>query len=136
MTETLVGMDAQVPGPEPGDVELSAARELVRQAQAAGLSLTGPDGLLKQLTKSVIEAALDEEMSAHLGYDKHAVEGRNRGNSRNGTRAKTVLSDAAGEVGIEVPRDRTARSLRRSWRSGNGGCPAWTRWCCRCTPRG
>ena len=63
MTETLVGMDAQVPGPEPGDAELSAARELVRQAQAAGLSLTGPDGLLKQLTKSVIEAALDEEMS-------------------------------------------------------------------------
>ncbi len=106
MTETLVGMDAQVPGSEPGDVELSAARELVRQAQAAGLSLTGPDGLLKQLTKSVIEAALDEEMSAHLGYDKHAVEGRNRGNSRNGTRAKTVLTGAAGEVGIEVPRDR------------------------------
>jgi putative transposase len=62
--------------------------------------------LLKQLTKSVVEAALDEEMSDHLRYDKHAVEGRNRGNSRNGTRAKTVLSDAAGEVGIDVPRDR------------------------------
>jgi hypothetical protein len=46
MTETLVGMDAQVPGPDPGDAELSAARELVRQAQAAGLSLTGPGGLL------------------------------------------------------------------------------------------
>jgi hypothetical protein len=45
MTETLVGMDAQVPGPDPGDAELSAARELVRQAQAAGLSLTGPGGL-------------------------------------------------------------------------------------------
>jgi putative transposase len=68
--------------------------------------LTGPGGLLKQLTKSVIEAALDEEMSDHLGYDKHAVEGRNRGNSRNGTRAKTLLPDAAGEVGIDVPRDR------------------------------
>lgn len=45
-------------------------------------------------------------MSEHLGYDKHAVEGRNRGNSRNGTRAKTVLTDAVGEVGIDVPRDR------------------------------
>jgi transposase-like protein len=94
------------PGPDPGGLELAAARELVRQAQAAGLSLTGPDGLLKQLTKSVIEAALDEEMSEHLGYDKHAAEGRNRGNSRNGIRSKTVLTDTAGEVGIDVPRDR------------------------------
>ena len=44
-------------------------------------------------------------MSEHLGYDKHAVEGRNRGNSRNGTRAKTVLTDI-GPVDIDVPRDR------------------------------
>jgi transposase-like protein len=49
---------------------------------------------------------LDEEMSEHLGYDKHAVEGRNGGNSRNGTRAKTVLTEAVGEVRVEVPRDR------------------------------
>ena len=107
MTDTLVGMEPRTgPGPDPGGLELAAARELVRQAQAAGLSLTGPDGLLKQLTKSVIEAALDEELSEHLGYDKHAAVGRNRGNSRNGTRSKTVLTDTAGEVGIEVPRDR------------------------------
>ena len=71
-----------------------------------GVALTGPDGLLKALTKTVIETALDEEMSEHLGYDKHDPAGRNRGNSRNGTRAKTVLTDAAGEVEIEVPRDR------------------------------
>ena len=45
-------------------------------------------------------------MSEHLGYDKHAVEGRNGGNSRNGKRTKTVLTDAAGPVQIEVPRDR------------------------------
>ena len=45
-------------------------------------------------------------MSEHLGYDKHDPAGRNRGNSRNGTRAKTVLTDAAGDVEIEVPRDR------------------------------
>src|SRR3954468_23355685 len=42
----------------------------------------------------------------HLGYDRHAVEGRNRGDSRNGKRSKTVLTDSAGEVDIEVPRDR------------------------------
>jgi transposase-like protein len=85
---------------------LEAARELVRQARDRGVALTGPDGLLKALTKTVIETALDEEMSEHLGYDKHAPEGRNRGNSRNGKRTKTVLTDACGEVDIDVPRDR------------------------------
>jgi transposase-like protein len=85
---------------------LEAARELVRQARDRGVALTGPDGLLKALTKTVIEIALDEEMSEHLGYDKHAPEGRNRGNSRNGKRSKTVLTDACGEVDIDVPRDR------------------------------
>ena len=55
--------------------------------------MTGPDGLLKALTKTVIETALDEEMAEHLGYDKHEPVGRNRGNSRNGKRAKTVLTD-------------------------------------------
>jgi len=68
--------------------------------------LTGPDGLLKALTKTVLQAALDEEMAEHLGYDKHAAEGRNLGNSRNGKRGKTVLTDSCGEVEIEVPRDR------------------------------
>jgi putative transposase len=67
--------------------------------------LTGPGGLLKALNKTVIETALEEEMAEHLGYDKHDAVGRNRGNSRNGKRAKTVLTDA-GEVDIDVPRDR------------------------------
>ena len=70
------------------------------------MALTGPGGLLKSVTKLVIETALEEEMSEHLGYDKHAMEGRNRGNSRNGKRSKTVLTDAAGAVEIDVPRDR------------------------------
>ncbi len=70
------------------------------------MALTGPAGLLKAMTKTVIETALDEEMSEHLGYDRHAVEGRGSGNSRNGTRAKTVLTDACGAIEIEVPRDR------------------------------
>jgi len=88
------------------DQELELARELVRQARASGMALTGPGGLLKSVTKLVIETALEEEMSEHLGYDKHAMEGRNRGNSRNGKRSKTVLTDAAGAVEIDVPRDR------------------------------
>ena len=81
-------------------------RELVKAARARGEELTGPDGLLKAITKQVIEAALEEEMTEHVGYDKHAAEGRNGANSRNGTRAKTVLTDNAGPVDIEVPRDR------------------------------
>ena len=67
----------------------------MRQARARGTALTGPDGLLNQLTKTVVETALEVEMSEHLGYDKHDPVGRNRGNSRNGNRAKTVLTENA-----------------------------------------
>jgi transposase-like protein len=62
--------------------------------------------LLKALTKTVIETALDEEMSEHLGYDKHEPVGRNWGNSRNGKRSKTLLTDSSGDVEIDMPRDR------------------------------
>jgi transposase-like protein len=81
------------------------AEQLVEQAKTDGVDLVGPGGLLSDLTKTVLETALEVEMSEHLGYDKHAVEGRNNGNSRNGTRSKTVLTEA-GPVTIEVPRDR------------------------------
>jgi len=87
--------------------EETAARELVRLAREQGLSLTGPDGLLKQFTKSVLETALNEEMTEHLGHAKHQARGeRESTNIRNGTRPKTVLSEATGQVAIEVPRDR------------------------------
>ncbi len=60
--------------------------------------------MLKQLTKMVLETALDEELTEHLGHARHApAEG---GNVRNGTRPKTVLTEASGHVEIEVPRDR------------------------------
>lgn len=61
--------------------EAKAAAELVRAAKEQGLSLTGPDGLLKQLTKSVLEAALNEEMTEQLGYEKHDTPGRARATS-------------------------------------------------------
>ncbi len=60
-------------------------RGLVRKAREQGVAVTGPGGLLKALTKTVIETALEEEMVDHLGYDKHDPAGRNRANSRNGT---------------------------------------------------
>jgi putative transposase len=110
MTETLAGVGslekAATKAVTPQEVEQAAVRELVKAARARGDQLTGPDGLLKSITKQVIESALEEEMSEHVGYDKHAVEGRNGGNSRNGARSKTVLTDNAGPVEVEVPRDR------------------------------
>ena len=92
--------------PSEESAEQQAATELVRLAKEQGLSLTGPDGLLKQLTKTVLEAALHEEMTEHLGYEKHDPAGAGTGNIRNGTRSKTVLTEASGHVGIDVPRDR------------------------------
>ena len=86
--------------------EQQAAVELVRLAKEQGLSLTGPDGLLKQLTKSVIETALGEEMTEHLGYEKHDPAGIGSDNIRNGSRSKTVLPGNTGPVEIDVPRDR------------------------------
>ena len=81
------------------------AEELVERSRDEGVDLVGPGGLLTGLTKNVLEAGLEAEMSEHLGHDKHDPAGRNSGNSRNGTRAKTVLTDV-GPVHIEVPRDR------------------------------
>ena len=105
MTATLDDVAPRKKRPEPS-AEEQAAAELVRLAREQGLSLTGPDGLLKQLTKTVLETALDEEMTGHLGYEKRDPAGAGTGNIRNGTRAKTVLTDNAGPVQIDVPRDR------------------------------
>ena len=91
---------------KPGEAERAAVRELVKAARARGEDLTGPDGLLKSITKTVLESALEEEMTEHLGHEKHGSPVEGGGNIRNGTRPKTVLTDAAGEVTIEVPRDR------------------------------
>ena len=88
---TQEGVDAELVG------------QLVEQARAAGLQLTGEGGLLQQLTKRVIEAAMDGEITDHLGYEKHDPVGKDGGNSRNGSRAKTVLTDV-GPIEIVVPR--------------------------------
>lgn len=85
-------------------VDRDLVAQLVGDAQRLGLSVEGEGGLLAQLTKLVLESALEGEMTAHLGYDKHErVEGSD--NARNGTRSKTVLTKA-GPVEIAVPRDR------------------------------
>jgi len=98
-------------------VDKSLAEQLVDKARADGVDLVGPDGLLADLTKQVLETGLEVEMDEHLGYQKHAVEGRDHGNSRNGTRSKTVITDI-GPVEVDVPRDRDASFDPRTVRKG------------------
>jgi len=69
--------------------------------------IVGENGLLKQLTKALVERALHAELTTHLGYEKHSPEGHLSGNSRNGVSSKQLKGDF-GEVQIEVPRDRQA----------------------------
>jgi len=95
-----------------GSGELDAVDEqliarLAGRARAGGLALTGEGGLLAQLTKRLVESALEGEITDHLGYDRHDATGRDGGNSRNGHRSKTVLTEV-GPVEIDVPRDRDA----------------------------
>lgn len=133
MTATLDDVaKKKEPAAEPA--ELQAARELVRQAKEQGLSLTGPDGLLKQLTKTVLETSLDEELTDHLGHEKHAP--ASGGNVRNGTPAKTVLTEASGHVEIDVPRDRAGSFEPQIVRKRQRASRESTRSCCRSTPRG
>jgi putative transposase len=89
----------------PAGVDAALVGRLVAQAREQGLQLSGEGGLLQQLTKIVLESALEGEITDHLGYDRHDPAGANSGNSRNGARAKTVLTDV-GPVEVTVPRDR------------------------------
>lgn len=87
--------------------ELTSAESIDRilaDAQESGTPLDGPDGLLNQITKAVIERALGAEMEDHLGYVKGDPAGRGSGNSRNGYSEKTVTTNT-GPVRIAVPRD-------------------------------
>lgn len=86
-------------------VDDELADQLLAKAEAEGVELLGQNGLLSQVTKAVLERALGEELTEHLGYDKHDPGGRGSGNSRNGATGKTLLTEA-GAVDLEVPRDR------------------------------
>ncbi|MTG91019.1 IS256 family transposase [Cellulosimicrobium composti] len=88
-----------------GDEKQALAQQLVAQAKAAGIDLVGPDGLLTGLTKQVLETALDEELTEHLGYPPGERAAKTGSNERNGTRSKTVLTEI-GPVELDVPRDR------------------------------
>ena len=107
VSETVVGDgDARSEG---GGVPVGVPAELVdglmAKVAAEGLELLGENGVLAQLTKTILERALDEELTDHLGYERGDPAGRGSGNSRNGSTPKRVLTEV-GAVDLDVPRDR------------------------------
>ena len=114
ISEDLAADDGgQEPGPEEWEaaarladlVSPEAVDRMLADADAAGMAVDGPGGLLSQLTRTVLERALGAELDDHLGYVKGDPAGNGSGNSRNGSYDKTVTT-AAGPVRIGVPRDR------------------------------
>src|SRR5215468_1140428 len=103
-TEVVPGQSGPADRDRPlGDEQLTD--ELLARAQEQGAELLGPDGLLSQVTKAVLERALGEELTQHLGYEKHDPGGRGSGNSRNGSTPKRLLTEIGG-IDLDVPRDR------------------------------
>ncbi|MFD9420620.1 IS256 family transposase [Streptomyces goshikiensis] len=95
--------EVQPSGLAPEVVDDQLISQLVDRAKADGIKLTGQGGLLQLLTKRILESALEGEIADHLGHEKHEKAGS--GNTRNGTRSKTVVTEV-GPVVLEVPRDR------------------------------
>jgi putative transposase len=91
--DTLAGGEPPVGAAGLDAVDEQLIAQLAGRARAGGLALTGEGGLLAQLTKRLVESALEGEVTDHLGYERHDVTGRDGGNSRNGHRAKTVLTE-------------------------------------------
>lgn len=109
--------------------------ELVARAQAGGVKLTGDGGLLQQLTKRVLESALEGGLTDHLGHEPGERAEGGRDNYRNGHRSKTVITES-GPVEIAVCRGTGQGRSSRSWsRSVSGVWAGWTRWSCRCRRR-
>ncbi|MEU7635811.1 IS256 family transposase [Streptomyces sp. NPDC039016] len=99
--------DKESPAAEPVEDKLvdEVVERLMDRADTSGTALLGEGGLLTEVTRAVLERALDAEMTEHLGYERHDPAGRGSGNSRNGTSPKTVLTDA-GAVTVALPWDR------------------------------
>jgi putative transposase len=98
-------------------VDEELAQRLIDQAREQGVELLGETGLLRQMTKAVLERALAEELTDHLGYELGDPAGAGTGNSRNGTTPKRLLTEA-GHVDLDVPRDRNASFEPQTVRKG------------------
>jgi transposase-like protein len=101
--------DPVEPAAAPVDPSTAVTDEVIDAVMAGvdagGLELLGPDGVLAELTKRLLERGLAEELSHHLGYEPGDPAGRGSGNNRNGTSPKTVLSEI-GAIELDIPRDR------------------------------
>lgn len=91
MTEQYTATEPDSAGGEGLEVQL--AQELVDRARNEGVSLVGPDGLLAGVTRTVLQTALNAEMTQHLGYEKGDSASQGAGNHRNGTSPKTVRTE-------------------------------------------
>jgi putative transposase len=93
------------PSAPPAGLDVQLAHELIEKARQSGVSLVGPNGLLAGVTRTVLQTALDAEMTEHLGYEKGDRTAGRVGNHRNGSSPKTVRTEV-GPVTLAVPRDR------------------------------
>ncbi|MCR2808389.1 MULTISPECIES: hypothetical protein [unclassified Microbacterium] len=121
MTQTIEMID-----PVTGEIidQQQVAEQLLAQAKEQGVSLVGPGGLLGGLTKTVLESALEAELTERLGYDKHAVSA--------GEYARTGRGqDEVGPVQIAVRGIVRGRFSRRSFASDNVPWTGSMRSCCR-----
>jgi len=115
--------------------EKAISDELIDELLKQGRTADDVNGLLKQLTKAVLERALQGEMREHLGYAKHDPAGDNSGNSRNGVTRKMLKGDF-GEIDLETPRDRNGEfEPQIVKKSQTGGLDSMTR-SCRCMRAG
>jgi putative transposase len=105
VTEPVEQTDRVATERQPAGVPPELVEALMARVKSEGLELLGEGGVLSGLTKVILERALDEELTDHLGYERGDPAGRGSGNSRNGTTPKRVLTDI-GAVDLEVPRDR------------------------------
>lgn len=105
-----IGLPSDVPTVDTGPGGMlppGLVDELMERVATEGIELVGEGGLLAELTKRLLERALDEELTDHLGYERGDRAGRGSGNSRNGTTPKRVLSEV-GPIDLEIPRDRNS----------------------------
>jgi putative transposase len=107
---------------EPRLVDDALADRLLAQAAEQGVELLGEGGLLKQMTKAILERSLQVELSDHLGYEQGDPAGAGSGNSRNGTTPKRLAAEA-GQVDLDVPRDRQGTFEPQTAARASG---AWT----------
>lgn len=82
-------------------MDVRIAQELIDQVRAQGVSLVGPGDLLSELIRTVLQSALEAEMTEHLGHEKGDPVGRGRGNHRNGSSPKTVQTEV-GRVQLDI----------------------------------